>query len=376
MPKQVRLRRGTTAQHATFAGALGEVTFDTDKKTLVCHDGATAGGFPLSLDGPASVPTGSLLWVDAINGNDTTGLRGDAGFPFLTLTAAKDAAAYGDTIIVRPGTYNERNLLKTGVNWHFITGAKVVNSAAASGAIFDDGINGANSNIICRITGDGEFINNSTDALSWAIVVSKSGSYVSIDAQFIGAGSKGCVRCTNGNTRIHVSTINSGGPRAVELYGGTNFLRADEIKSTGGNGVELGGGSNTVEAGSITSEAGVGMRCIAGTNDVAAREIKSSAGYGLHHQFVEDPFTLTVNGARIVSTLVAAGGRAVQADGSDDLTLKDCVLVSSAAAATSIDAGTATNVRLYGSTMANKSAGANITFLTGGGRFEVDANVR
>jgi hypothetical protein len=44
MPKQVRLRRGTTAQHATFTGADGEVTFDTDKKCLVVHDGVTAGG--------------------------------------------------------------------------------------------------------------------------------------------------------------------------------------------------------------------------------------------------------------------------------------------------------------------------------------------
>jgi hypothetical protein len=89
-----------------------------------------------------------------------------------------------------------------------------------------------------------------------------------------------------------------------------------------------------------------------------------------------DPFTLTVNHARIVSTFAAAGGKAVQVDGSDYLTLKDCVLVSSVPAATSIDAGAAQNVRLYGSTMANKAAGGNVTFLTGGSRFEVDANVR
>jgi hypothetical protein len=48
MPKQVRLRRGTTAQHATFTGADGEVTFDTDKKCLVVHDGVTAGGKPVT----------------------------------------------------------------------------------------------------------------------------------------------------------------------------------------------------------------------------------------------------------------------------------------------------------------------------------------
>jgi hypothetical protein len=47
MPKQVRIRRGTTAQHAAFTGADGEVTFDTTKKILVLHDGVTPGGKPL-----------------------------------------------------------------------------------------------------------------------------------------------------------------------------------------------------------------------------------------------------------------------------------------------------------------------------------------
>lgn len=46
MSKQVKLRRGTTAQHAAFTGALGEVTLDTDKNVTVVHDGATAGGIP------------------------------------------------------------------------------------------------------------------------------------------------------------------------------------------------------------------------------------------------------------------------------------------------------------------------------------------
>ena len=39
-------RRGTTVEHATFTGADGEVTVDTTKKTLVVHDGVTAGGVP------------------------------------------------------------------------------------------------------------------------------------------------------------------------------------------------------------------------------------------------------------------------------------------------------------------------------------------
>ena len=48
MAKQLKLRRGTTSQHSSFTGAEGEVTVDTDKDTLVVHDGSTAGGRPLA----------------------------------------------------------------------------------------------------------------------------------------------------------------------------------------------------------------------------------------------------------------------------------------------------------------------------------------
>ena len=45
---QIQTRRGTTAQHSAFTGAVGEITVDTDKKTVVVHDGATAGGIVLA----------------------------------------------------------------------------------------------------------------------------------------------------------------------------------------------------------------------------------------------------------------------------------------------------------------------------------------
>ena len=48
MTKQVQIRRGTTAQHAVFTGALAEITYDTDKKTIITHDGSTVGGIELA----------------------------------------------------------------------------------------------------------------------------------------------------------------------------------------------------------------------------------------------------------------------------------------------------------------------------------------
>ena len=47
MATQVQFRRGTTSQHGSFTGAVGEITVDTDKDTVVVHDGSQAGGFAL-----------------------------------------------------------------------------------------------------------------------------------------------------------------------------------------------------------------------------------------------------------------------------------------------------------------------------------------
>lgn len=46
MAKVLQHRRGTTAEHANFTGAAGEVTVDTTDKRLVVHDGSTKGGVP------------------------------------------------------------------------------------------------------------------------------------------------------------------------------------------------------------------------------------------------------------------------------------------------------------------------------------------
>ena len=54
MATQIQWRRGNTAQTATFTGAVAEITVDTDKKTLVVHDGSTSGGIPLAKESTIS----------------------------------------------------------------------------------------------------------------------------------------------------------------------------------------------------------------------------------------------------------------------------------------------------------------------------------
>jgi len=82
--------------------------------------------------GTANVLTGNETWVDALNGNDGTGTAGRADLPFLTIGAAITASSSGDSVIVRPGTYAESQLLlkvnmtligEGGYETTFITGA-------------------------------------------------------------------------------------------------------------------------------------------------------------------------------------------------------------------------------------------------------------
>ena len=60
MAKLLKLRRGTTTQHGSFTGAEGEVTVDTDKETLVVHDGSTAGGHPVAAEDLANVSSSTI----------------------------------------------------------------------------------------------------------------------------------------------------------------------------------------------------------------------------------------------------------------------------------------------------------------------------
>src|SRR5687768_5169502 len=79
MPKQVRFRRGTTAQHSAFTGADGEVTVDTTKRCLVIHDGVAAGGKP---------QTGYLILIP------TTPLTAQTLVGILNITGG-DSETYG-----------------------------------------------------------------------------------------------------------------------------------------------------------------------------------------------------------------------------------------------------------------------------------------
>jgi len=94
MAKRVQRRRGTTAEHVTFTGVDGETTVDTSKDTVVVHDGANAGGFPLAREDMSNVVNKvGITQLNCVDGNANQVLvtNGSGTISFGTIDVAGSA---------------------------------------------------------------------------------------------------------------------------------------------------------------------------------------------------------------------------------------------------------------------------------------------
>jgi hypothetical protein len=122
MATELKLRRGTTSQHSSFVGAEAEATVDTDKNTVVVHDGSAAGGYPLA--------TESDVGVDLINsGIDPAIARAiiynDIGAP----VAGGYFAGVIDTVA---GTIDSQDDYQTGQRYALIVAPKELEGGRGS----------------------------------------------------------------------------------------------------------------------------------------------------------------------------------------------------------------------------------------------------
>lgn len=141
MSKAISRRRGTTAQHASFIGRIGEVTVDTDKDVVVIHDGVTAGGFPAAKYSDFNTlrvlrnlftQTANTTITNTTTETETIGTGiGSAIIPAGYLAA-------GDTIEINSGG------ILSGVNGHtatiriYLGGVKLVESVGSMPATFSN----------------------------------------------------------------------------------------------------------------------------------------------------------------------------------------------------------------------------------------------
>ena len=106
MAKQLQLRRGTTAEHSSFTGEVGELTIDTDKDTAVVHDNYQAGGFPLLREDLNNLAVGAIAASKMSTNSGTYGQT-------LQVNNAGTAIEMGDTgpvscqVFTSSGTYTK-----------------------------------------------------------------------------------------------------------------------------------------------------------------------------------------------------------------------------------------------------------------------------
>lgn len=220
---------------------------------------------------------GRLVYVASELGSDSTGLRNRADRPFLTLTAAKAAALAGDTVVVRPGTYDEKDLLKTGVNWWFYPGASVIYTGIFAGAIFDDNAAAVTS----QVRGYGVFDNAGSGGV---LVVSNAATEINFNGVDLSSNTGFAVNVSAGILNLVSKSLSSVTTNPVNASGGTANIRADSISTNGvsDRAIVISGGTQNIEANSISSGQGT---CIAvsgaGTCRIVANMIFGGGGAGL-----------------------------------------------------------------------------------------------
>jgi len=104
MATAIQRRGGTTAEHANFTGLSREITVDTDKNTVVVHDGVTAGGHPLATAAQLAAISGTVGNIVAditgvIAGNGLTG-GADSGNANLNVGAGYGISVSSDAVSI------------------------------------------------------------------------------------------------------------------------------------------------------------------------------------------------------------------------------------------------------------------------------------
>ena len=93
MATQVQFRRGTTTQNNAFTGAIGEITYDTEVKTLRLHDGSTAGGGAVvTINAGSQTLTNKTMSTNSVWQGTAVGLA--YGGTNASITAAAGAVVY------------------------------------------------------------------------------------------------------------------------------------------------------------------------------------------------------------------------------------------------------------------------------------------
>ena len=153
MATAIQFRRGTTAQHSTFTGLVGEITVDTDLDTIRVHDGSTAGGTRLAkYSEVVAAAAGDITDVNA-----GSGLTGGSASGAATLAIDYENLS-GNLVPSANNTYSLGTVTKVWKDVYVGPGSLYVNGqqvlSDSSGTIQFTADNNQNISILTTGSGD------------------------------------------------------------------------------------------------------------------------------------------------------------------------------------------------------------------------------
>ena len=299
MAQQVQFRRGTTSQHGSFTGAVGEVTVDTDKDTLLVHDGSTAGGKEIASLAGTQTLTSKTLTSPVIN----TGTFGTSILPVSAdgTTLGSASKEFSDLFLADGGTIqlgNDQDVTITHVQdtGILLNGSSKIQFTNSAESIHSDGsklILTSNSVAFSLPTADG----------SNGQVLTTNGSGVLSFAAASGGGSSAADDITGGDAAVTITTssgnitIDAAASDSDIIFKGTDDSSDITMLTLDGSAA----GEATFNAGIVIADAGT----IGSASDKDAIAI-SSGGVVTMNQIPVFSAGINVSGGTIAGTLATA----------------------------------------------------------------------
>jgi hypothetical protein len=155
-----------------------------------------------------------VVFIDATNGDDTNGERGNIAMPFKTLSAALSGSVSGDLIILLPGTLSTTTgLLIPGreQNYYLCPGATLIFTPNNTELIFDNNITST-----CRVFGKGTIVMTGTPGANYSIEIQNSGSVLELGIPVLTLNNTISISGSITN-RVKVFTINNASANHISV---------------------------------------------------------------------------------------------------------------------------------------------------------------
>ena len=297
MATAIQRRRGNTAQHASFTGLAGEITIDTDKNTVVVHDGSTAGGFPLALASEVAALGGADITA-VIAGDGLTG-GASSGNATINVVGGTGITVNADNVTVDMSVFSTSDLAE-GTNLYF-TAARARGNISVGGDLSYDSANGIIS-----------FTERTDAEVRGLVSVTDAGG----DGSLSYDNSTGVITYTGpsqaeANSRIenYLSVTDAGGDGSLSYSGGvftyTGPSQAEantriDARLSGTNGITYSSGAISVNAGYFDVAAG-GTGFAANFEPSANNTYSLGSANNVWKDVYVGPGSLYVNGQQVLS---------------------------------------------------------------------------